>query len=765
MSTDAAPPEPRTEPPPSQPSDLSPSQPDSPEFAKILLSFFIVVGAALIVAVHLQSFLTDTKFDGALISTGLRAELQRTLFKASFERLFGLAAETLLGAWMIGSFLASLISWMSWRRMLWRSAKQFLYVGVIGLFELLWASGPLLHGTAADRWFATLLGLLPFFHAVAWGGLIAGSLDLVLLPERRPMLRRWLANPAVAWLAAAAFAATFATLGILQYRALMVPHGDTAMYEEHLWNLLHGKGFRSQLDSGRLFLGEHLEVIHILLIPIYMWSPSLPTLSVCLSLGLGSGAIAVRGITRRLTGSDGAANWLAAAYLLYFPLQYLNLEVSLKSFRPENLGVPLLLFALWSLEAGRYRTMLALMGLAVLAKEDYAIPIGMIGLYLAVRPGPRRVRLLGVGVFASSVVLLWFVLSVFIPYFRGAPPHYTAYFQELGRTPAEIVANAVRHPGVVANRLFTMESTLYLLTLTIAVGGLPLLGPSRLWTLAPTLVSILLIQLRDARSTFFHFHAPLVPIIFWAAAEGLNRFQMVDRRLQIGRTPAVSAGPQSATWQTHSTRFACFAAACALVSGFVAGKSPLSIAFYDRHAGQRGFARLLYSPGERVRRLEHLLPLIPLDARVAATDYVRPRFTHHRECHQYGEGGLKPHVPAETIDYIVVDLTGPFSDWMQGRAMKELRDKEHWETIYDDLFFFIVLRAKRESKLQTHIPTSSGREEHEVRERLVRIGESITVGKSLFAPRTRRWFAERTTTIIISSSSLLLSSCDPPLRQ
>ena len=54
---------------------------------------------------------------------------------------------------------------------------------------------------------------------------------------------------------------------------LRIPHGDSAMYEEHLWNLTHGKGFRSYLDQG-LFLGEHIQVIHLLLLPLHVVWPS-----------------------------------------------------------------------------------------------------------------------------------------------------------------------------------------------------------------------------------------------------------------------------------------------------------------------------------------------------------------------------------------------------------------------------------------------------------------------------------------------------------
>jgi Predicted membrane protein (DUF2079) len=504
------------------------------------------------------------------------------------------------------------------------------------------------------------------------------------------------------------------------------------MYEEHLWNLLHGKGFRSQLDSGRLFFGEHLEVIHLMLIPIYIFLPSFLTLAVCLSLGLASGAIAVRGITRRLTGSDGAANWLAAAYLLYFPLQYLNLEVSLKAFRPENFGVPLLLFAIWALEAKRYRTMLVLLGLTLLCKEDYAIPVGMLGLFLATRrdsqPGTRGSRWLGLAILVFAALYLLFVLTIFIPKFRDGPPHYMAYYPELGHTPWEIASNVSRNPGLLFKPLSSSENLQFVITLVAPLALLPLVGIGRLWLCLPTLVSILLIQLGDAHSPYFHFHAPLVPILFWAAAEGLNRMKSLTDWLakRPANEPVPATDQPQDSWPSVAG-FARLAAGCALVSGFFFGKSPLSLAFYDPDAGLRGYWRVLYCPNGmitlhlrqvqqlfptmteqdveslnrvgRVRSFDRLFRLIPPDASVATTDFVRPRFTHHRECHQYGEGGLKPHVNPDQIDYIVIDRIGPYSNWLGGEQLRELIEHpDRWELMHwepDDDLFFRVIKAKR----------------------------------------------------------------------
>ena len=77
----------------------------------------------------------------------------------------------------------------------------------------------------------------------------------------------------VVLLAAVCWAATSFWMNERLYAGLLVPHGDSAMYEEHLWNVWHGKGFRSYLDQG-LFLGEHIQVIHLFLLPLHRIWPS-----------------------------------------------------------------------------------------------------------------------------------------------------------------------------------------------------------------------------------------------------------------------------------------------------------------------------------------------------------------------------------------------------------------------------------------------------------------------------------------------------------
>ena len=104
--------------------------------------------------------------------------------------------------------------------------------------------------------------------------------------------------------------------------------------------VLHGKGFRSYLDQG-LFLGEHVQVIHLLLIPLYVLWPSQMLLELCDSVDSRGGLHSASSGSPADTRADShAALWLAAAYLLYFPMQFLDIAIDLKTFRPNGLAIP-----------------------------------------------------------------------------------------------------------------------------------------------------------------------------------------------------------------------------------------------------------------------------------------------------------------------------------------------------------------------------------------------------------------------------------------
>lgn len=496
--------------------------------------------------------------------------------------------------------------------------------------------------TPADHWSAFVLLLaMPIAIVVSFAGWLASVWSIAFPAADDNIQSSWRKTS----MAAVGFTLMFGGLSVLQHQALHVPHGDSAMYEEHLWNFEHGKGFRSELDDGRSFLGEHFEVIHLLLLPIHWLAPGLPTLNWCLAAALGSGAIAVWRIARRLELPPTAAWLLGLAYLLYFPMQYLCIEASWKTFRPENFAVPLVLFALAALEGRQYRTMLLLLGLSLPAKEEYAIVTAAIGLYLMF--AHRRVWL-GIAIIVLSIAFLAAVLGWAIPYFRsGAPPHYTPYFASFGHSPREIAISVLTDPFRAIAKTLEWNKLIFLILLLLPLGFLPLANLSRFAVSLPIFGYLLLGDLHSLTEPWFHFHAPLVPLLFWSACGGVRQL-----------SPRIS--PVSlCRW------IACLC----LVTGFFYGRSPLSWRFYDPAAGTPRqsidgiptfqpmgvYWRDLYLPDARTKSFQQLFPLIRPDERVAATDYIRGRFTHHRAAHDYPT--FRRHVTIDEIDVIVLDKT------------------------------------------------------------------------------------------------------------
>ncbi|QDT53239.1 hypothetical protein Pan44_12550 [Caulifigura coniformis] len=346
---------------------------------------------------------------------------------------------------------------------------------------------------------------------------------------------------------------------------LRIPHGDSAMYEEHLWNLEHGKGFRSYLDQG-LFLGEHLQVVHVLLVPIHALFPSHLTLELAQSIILALGAWPVFNIARRHSGSEWAAALLGLAYLAYFPLQYLDIAIDLKTFRPNSFGIPTLLVAIDLLERRRYGWATFWLAITLSAQEDWAIPIALLGAYFAVhafctsRPNPspraqlddsvpstgekvaegrmrgqrtpatpeslanRRQLIFGIGLFLFSIAYLWFALNVVIPWFRGgATVHTASYFSKFGNSPREIIVTLLTDWPLVFSTIVTPAALVYALRLLLPIGFLPLRSPGRLLVAAPLFLLLLMNDLAmQVPAPVHHFHAPLIPILFWAAASGLG---------------------------------------------------------------------------------------------------------------------------------------------------------------------------------------------------------------------------------------------------
>lgn len=508
------------------------------------------------------------------------------------------------------------------------------------------------------------------------------------------------------------------------YQQLMIPHGDSAMYEEHLWNVWHGKGFRSYLDQG-LFLGEHIQVIHLLLLPLHLLWPSHLLLELAESIALGSCAIPIARIALRHTGSAWAASLLGVAWLFYFPMHFLDIAIDQKTFRPIALGLPFLFWMIDFSERRHFKKASACLLLALSAKEDMALVTFPLLLVLATlvrssssdaaegRPSAEpdsgaerpvsdrnsRRWLIGLAVF-SAVYLVATVLVV-IPAFRaGDHVHYSRYFGDLGGTPGELVRTAVTEPGRVLVQVFSIRTFLYVLVFLAPLGFLPLRKPWRLAAGVLTFGMLSLLQFGgpDAGDLppvpYHHFHAPLLAVVFWAAVVGVGC-------AGVGRL--LKRWLPSANDSALAVSRAMLVLLCCVATSVTGSLMPWGTSFWSR-TSPFGYSQLFAPTDPRLQQrakfADQVVQQIPVTARVAATDYIHTRLTHHERSYDYSGylravNNFKPGVPADT-DYIVIDTGHRYSTIRSPADVPELQQQPaDWELLPDTTNgIFLVLKRR-----------------------------------------------------------------------
>lgn len=715
----------------------------------------IVLFGTIALALHFEAILSEHERATGLIGTGLwrlivlglggktiiqgRALVAEIPFTALFLVTGGLSSL----AWLAGAAWISCLREIRFRQALSLWGRWgWLWWLLPVLWELLATAADLAESTSLK---ALLQRSLPLQESALWAGWLTALIALARRPTARicdsDLVHRL---PTTVWGGMVVYFLCFGAMNWLLYEALLVPHGDSAMYEEHVWNLLHGKGFRSYLDDGRLFLGEHVQVIHLFVIPLYLLWPSHILLELCQSAALAFGAVAVFRIADRHSGSTTAASLLAAAYLLYFPMQFLDIAITFKTFRPNSFEIPLLLFAIDALERNRYRMLLVWLGMALLCQEDAATVSAPLGIWVALRQarfagladrvGRRRLAWFGSGLALFGVMYIVLVIKVVLPWFRGGEDvHFARYFADLGATSGEIVANVVTHPGRLLARFLNVDSAMFGLQLLATLGFLPLLSPGRLAVGGPLFAILCLSEITN--SPFHHFHAPLVAIVFWAAAAGLANAALIleagaawwrrrhqnpsvndgqrcrirpDQFVASGKSlPAVPAPGMVRSQHrlrsaSASDRIVVVAAVWALLNaalaGFSVGLTPVGIGFWDPDS--RAYWKNLYLPGERARHFPTAFALVPQESRVASTDYIHPRFTHHARSYDYSH--YRSRVP-DDADYIVIDTRHPYSGIKRPDEIKEYRNEpEQWELLDDQTQGYFIVLKRRPARAGNH---------------------------------------------------------------
>lgn len=349
-----------------------------------------------------------------------------------------------------------------------------------------------------------------------------------------------LAAAAVAGLALIWFV-WLARLLLLRGDGLATPAYDQGFFQQIVWNLGNGNGFRSSLSAANT-LGLHFSPI--LLVPAALerlW-PDPRLLSLVHAAALAVSGPAAFLFLRAAWQPRRAATLLALATAAGLPIWALMQRVALADFHPEALALPMVLMAGWAGLTGRPFVLWAAALAALTAKEDQVYPVVVIGLMLVVL-GPPLMRRHALAVSAFAVVWGLLVVGALMPALRaGAVVDTDNYYAWLGR--GSVVLRApLEQPDAVLAAVLRPDAWFVVAGAILSLGALPLLRPDWLLLTVPPLLANLLSRHEPQPVLGYHYGLLLVvPLLVAAAAGGRRVLESVAlQRGHRGTRSAVAA--------------------------------------------------------------------------------------------------------------------------------------------------------------------------------------------------------------------------------
>ena len=463
--------------------------------------------------------------------------------------------------------------------------------------------------------------------------LAAGMLQLLLATLAAGCLAGWWAGStrAVRWVpvlsnrvarfltavAVTVYAVGLAALSMVRHRALLTGVWDLGYYAQLTWQLAQFQSPRSSVWHDTPW-GNHATFVLAAAAPFLRLVPDSATLLVLQSLILSLGAVPAYLLGRRLWGTPLSGLVIAAAYLLYPPLQFANLF----DFHADAFATPILLAAFAALFAGRFGWAVAWAALLILVKEDMALVAACFGLYVGI-VHRRPIGLALAGVAASAFgLLVWIVIPGWIQ-----TPYFALFnrWLHLGRTPVELVLSPVLQPAAFFGTLLQPERWGYLALLVVPLAGLPLLAPEVLAVGLFPLASNLLSSAEGQYTIRAHYTAALTAILVVATVVGGRRVHAWSERTEVSRN-------------------------CVLGS-LVATMIVASFSFSPMPWSRDAFARKQFWNAAPREGLSRLAAVVPPEASVSAANHLGAHFALRRTLRLFPDGW-------ETADVVLVDIGG-----------------------------------------------------------------------------------------------------------
>jgi uncharacterized membrane protein len=321
-----------------------------------------------------------------------------------------------------------------------------------------------------------------------------------------------------AWLIGAAFALLYGADSILRHSFRRSGSHDLGIFTAGIRQYAHGHLPVVHLDPNTAdLLGEHFDPVIALIAPFFLLYPRPDTLLAAQAVLFGFSAVPLV-----LIGTDRFGRAVGSAVGIAYGLSFGLLAAVTFDFHEIAFAPLPTMLALRELDRGQYRRAALWALTLVFVKEELgAVIVAPIGAAIFLR-GARRLGL-GVavaGCCATAVTILWV-----IPHFN--PHHvYPFYGRTVSTSGDPIIATLNTVTTAVGPKLLLLS------LFVLVTAGAVLRSPYAL-LLVPDLVLRLVSSYPLYYSTEFEYNSILMPFLFFAALDGVQRWRRSARPLPV----------------------------------------------------------------------------------------------------------------------------------------------------------------------------------------------------------------------------------------
>lgn len=309
----------------------------------------------------------------------------------------------------------------------------------------------------------------------------------------------------------------FTAIAVWRYdNFLYIESGDLTIFEQVIYNTLHGRPFYSTFDWGNHF-GAHNSPILILLVPFAIIIPVPYVLYASTVFSIAVSAIPIYLIAREELKDEKISLFLGLCYIMLPTL----IGQAYLSFHEINLVLPFLTFAFYFFVKERFIPFMVMFSLGLTVKEDVALTLFMFSIYAFIKKRDKKWYL------APAILsIAWFLLSikVIIPFFNKSHSYpMISYLSDLGGSFTEIIINILSDPQSTFKKLLQLDRLFYLLTLFSPVGFiLPFFSSAIIFVIPSLFINMIAESMRFRLHLFdtsmglllLPWHMSLMPAVF-----------------------------------------------------------------------------------------------------------------------------------------------------------------------------------------------------------------------------------------------------------